>query len=164
MTCEFDREMVDHGEAIEMIDRSFGSRVRLWHRTMPYRDGRPCDDDFVAMCAELSAEGMSASMRGLLVDHVGGRSLSRFVDTLEQDFTGWTGIRTWESMDHELRIDTEHAPLGHVRLTWTLMRQSGFSTSWTATTVTVLEAGEQVRQFAATIHRFLRPSESGQLP
>ncbi|WP_297627905.1 DUF6228 family protein [Nocardia sp.] len=68
---------------------------------------------------ELSADGMSASIRGLVVDYVAGRSLPRFFDTLEQDFTGWNGVRTWESVEHALRIDAQHLGLGHVRLTWT---------------------------------------------
>ncbi|MFE3195491.1 DUF6228 family protein [Nocardia sp. NPDC059240] len=140
------------------MDRSAGTRVRLWHRTVPY------SDDFVAVCAELSADGMVASLRGLILDYVNGRSLPAFLSTLEQDFAGWQGVRTWESMDHELRIDARHLTLGHVRLDWSLNRQPTESLSWAATVVTHLEAGEQLRQFAAAIHRFVLPDGAGYQP
>lgn len=135
------------------MDRSVGTRVRLWHRTVPY------DDDFVAVCVELSAGGMVASTRGLLLDYVSGRSLPGFLGTLERDFAGWQGIRVWDSMDHEFRVEARHLALGHVRLDWSLRRQSSESLSWAATAVTYLEAGEQLRQLAAAIHRFLLPDE-----
>ncbi|MFJ4649785.1 DUF6228 family protein [Nocardia sp. NPDC088792] len=153
MTCEFDIEMVDRNEAIEVMDRSVDTRVRLWHRTVPY------SDDFVAVCVELSGAGMVASMRGLILDVYAGRSLPAFVSALERDFAGWQGIRTWESMDHELQIEARHLNLGHVRLDWSLNRQPSESLSWAATVVTYLEAGEQLRQFAAAIHRFVLPDE-----
>ncbi|MFI9408150.1 DUF6228 family protein [Nocardia sp. NPDC052316] len=154
MTCEFESEMVDRGEAIELIDRSDGTGVRLWHRTVPY------SDDYVAVCVELSADGMAASMRGLILDYVAGRSLPGFISSLERDFGGWHGIRTWKSMDHELRIEARHLTLGHVRLDWSLSRQLSESPSWAARVVTYLEAGEQLRQFAAAIHRFLLPDDA----
>ncbi|WP_194838741.1 DUF6228 family protein [Nocardia sp. XZ_19_369] len=154
MTCEFDSEMVERDEAIELMDRSDGTGVRLWHRTVPY------SDDYVAVCVELSADGMVASMRGLILDYVAGRSLPGFISSLERDFAGWQGIRTWESMDHELRIEARHSTLGHVQLDWSLCRQSSESLSWTATVVTYLEAGEQLRQFAAAIHRFVLPDDA----
>ncbi|MFD6104951.1 DUF6228 family protein [Nocardia salmonicida] len=158
MNCEFDEEMVERDEAIELTDRRLGGRVRLWHRSMPYDDGMPYDDTFVAMCAELSSDGMSATIRGLLLDEVGGRSLPRFLDSLVADFAGWNGIRTWDTLDHGLRIDAHHI-LGHVQLDWTLTRQTSGRNSWAATTTTCLEAGEQLRQLAAAVHRFLRLSE-----
>ncbi|MFF2554590.1 DUF6228 family protein [Nocardia sp. NPDC058058] len=152
MACEFDSEMVDRDDAVEVVDRLLGTRVRLWHRTEPY------DDDFVAVCVEFSAEGLAASMRGLMLDYVAGRSLPSFLDTLERDFAGWQGIRVWDSMDHELRIEAQHLTLGHVRLVWSLNRHASQSISSTATVVTDLEAGEQLRQFASAIHRFLLPA------
>ncbi|MFB8276882.1 DUF6228 family protein [Nocardia colli] len=136
--------------------------MRLWNRTVPYNSGMPHDDDYVAMCVELSAEGMSASTHGLMVDYVAGRSLPRFLDALEHDFTGWDGVRTWESMDHELQIAARYLSLGHVRLTWTLQRHQASLTSWTVAMVTDLEAGEQLRRFVAAVHRFFRPNESAQ--
>ncbi|MFC9437578.1 DUF6228 family protein [Nocardia sp. NPDC057030] len=152
MTCEFHSEMVDRGEAVEIVDHSLGTRVRLWHRT------EPSSDDHVAVCVELSADGMVASMRGLMLDYVAGRSLPSFFSTLERDFIGWQGIRTWDSMDDELRIEARHSTWGHVRLDWHLSRKPSGSLSWTATAVTHLEAGEQLRQFAAAIDRFLLPA------
>ncbi|MFI9504616.1 DUF6228 family protein [Nocardia sp. NPDC052566] len=156
MICEFDEEMIERNEAIELSDRDLGSRVRLWHRTMPYNDGMPHDDAFVAMCAELSANGMTATVNGLLLDVVGGRSLPHFLDSLVNDFAGWDGIRSWESLDHELRIDAQHVHR-RIRLDWILTRQSGQQTAWTATTTIKVEAGEQLRQLTAAVHRFLLP-------
>lgn len=154
MTCEFENEMVDQGEAIEIVDRSLRTRVRLWHRT------KPSSDDNVAVCVELSADGMVASMSGLMLDYVAGRSLPRFLSTLARDFTSWQGIRTWDSMDDELRIEAQHSTRGHIQLVWSLRRQPGGPLSWTATAVTHLEAGEQLHQFAAAIDRFLPPADS----
>ncbi|GAB0107943.1 hypothetical protein JMUB6875_69460 [Nocardia sp. JMUB6875] len=158
MTCEFDSEMVDRDEAIEVMDRSAETGVRLWRRTVPY------SDDFVAVCVELSGDGMVASMHGLILDYVNGRSLPGFLSTLERDFAGWQGIRTWESMNHELRIEARHLTLGHVRLDWTLNRQPSESLTWAATVATYLEAGEQLRQFAAAIHRFVLPDHAEHRP
>ncbi|MGW4245595.1 DUF6228 family protein [Nocardia sp. NPDC004722] len=155
MACEFESEMVDQGDALEIMDRSLGTRVRLWHRTKPY------GEDNVAVCVELSADGMVASTRGLMLDYVAGRSLPRFLSTLERDFAGWHGIRTWDSMNDELRIEAQHLTLGHVRLVWRLSGGPSESLSWTATVVTHLEAGEQLRQFAAAVHRFLLPADTG---
>lgn len=70
--------MVDRDEAIEVLDRSADTGVRLWHRTVPY------SDDFVAVCVELSGDGMVASMHGLILDYVNGRSLPGFLGTLER--------------------------------------------------------------------------------
>ncbi|MFE3795791.1 hypothetical protein KHQ06_37205 [Nocardia tengchongensis] len=157
MTCEFDESMIEYDEAIQLSNRSLGGRVRLWHRTMPYSDGTPHDEAFVAACAELSGDGMTATIRGVMLDTVGGRSLPHFLDTLVADFAGWDEIRTWKSLNRELRIDAEHLRLGHVRLGWSLEQGPFDEIAWTATTTTVLEAGEQLRQFAATVRKFLRP-------
>ncbi len=156
MICEFDEEMIERDEAIELSDRDLGSRVRLWHRTMPYSDGMPQDDAFVAMCAELSANGMTATVNALLLDVDGGRSLPHFLDSLVNDFAGWEGIRSWESLDHELRIDARHVHR-HIRLDWILTLRSDGQTAWTATSTIKAEAGEQLRQLTAAVHRFLRP-------
>ncbi|GAB2444920.1 DUF6228 family protein [Nocardia tengchongensis] len=150
--------MIEYDEAIQLSNHSLGSRVRLWHRTMPYSDGTPHDEAFVAACAELSGNGMTATIRGIMLDTVGGRSLPHFLDTLVADFAGWDGIRTWESLNHELRIDAEHLRLGHVQLDWSLTQGPvADQNAWTATTTTALEAGEQLRQFAAAVRKFLRP-------
>ncbi|MFE4455973.1 DUF6228 family protein [Nocardia tengchongensis] len=144
-----------------MSDRSTGRslhRAALWHRTTPYSDGTPHDEAFVAACAELSGDGMTATIHGIMLDTVGGRSLPHFLDTLVADFAGWDGIRTWESLNHELRIDAEHLRLGHVQLDWSLTQGPVVDqNAWTATTTMVLEAGEQLRQFAAAVRKFLRP-------
>jgi hypothetical protein len=153
--CEFDSESVEAGQAVELVCPDPGNRVRLWNRVAPY------GDDVVALCAEFSGDQMRAALHGLTVDFYGGGSLPLFLDGLASEFAGWQGVQSWESLDHDLRVEAQHDPRGYVEMTWTLSpRSCSRPDSWTATVVTALEAGEEMRRLADSVHRFLRPSST----
>ncbi|MGK8521516.1 DUF6228 family protein [Nocardia asteroides] len=152
MGCEFDAASAELGQAVELMYSALGTKVRLWNRVAPY------GDDVVAMCAEFSGDQMCAAVHGLTVDVHGGDSLPRFLDGLAAGFTGWHGVQNWESQDHELCVEAQHDPRGYVAMTWTLSPHNcALRDTWTATVVTVLEAGEEMRRFAESVHRFLGP-------
>ncbi|MFG3616105.1 DUF6228 family protein [Nocardia sp. NPDC047654] len=153
MGCEFDLGSAEDGQAVELIYPTLGSRVRIWNRIAPY------DDEIVAFCAELSGEQMRAAVHGLTVDLYEGSSLARFLDGLAAEFTGWSGIRIWESLDRDLRVEAQHHARGYVEMTWTLSpHDCARPNTWSASVVTGLEAGEEMRRFAVAVHRFLQPS------
>jgi hypothetical protein len=41
-------------------------------------------------------------------------TLSGFVASLANDWQGWDGVRTWQSLERELTIDARHDGRGHV--------------------------------------------------
>lgn len=87
--------------------------VRPWNRVTPY------DDDIVDICVEL----LAGDVRGALHDITllpGSGDLPIYLLELAEDFRGWTGVRSWEAPDHDLRIDAAYIKSGYVGLTWTI--------------------------------------------
>jgi hypothetical protein len=83
----------------------------------------------------------------------------RAVELVSPVFGSWSGIRIWESLDRDLRVEAQHHARGYVEMTWTLSpHDCARPNTWSASVVTGLEAGEEMRRFAVTVHRFLRPS------
>ncbi|MGW0435333.1 DUF6228 family protein [Micromonospora sp. NPDC003197] len=88
--------------------------------------------------------------------HVG---MTKFVETLAADWSGWDGVRRWRSLEDELELDACHDGRGYVSLGVTL-RASGLyldNTRWSARVVFKLEAGEEMTHLAADLAHFLRP-------
>ncbi|MFC0438962.1 DUF6228 family protein [Kutzneria buriramensis] len=120
--------------------------VRLWNRTHPH------GDDMVAFCIELGGDGMTAVAHGVVV---AGESPAAFVEGLAASFEGWSGVRAWQNLDRDVRIEAVFEPGGHVDLTWTVepWRERY---SWAASvTVKGVEAGEQMRRLAADLRELL---------
>ncbi|MGC4851788.1 DUF6228 family protein [Micromonospora sp. DT15] len=121
----------------------------------------PYGDGYVyTVATELHALGMAAST----VAKIDGiyapleTTLSGFVERLAADWEGWSGTRTWASMERELVIDARHDGRAHVSLSVTL-RAPGpdlHGTAWSARAVFVLEAGEELTGFAGDLTHFLR--------
>ena len=122
----------------------------------------PYGDGYVyTVSTELHAHGMTATtvakVDGIFADSV--TTLSGFVESLAADWTGWSEVRTWQSMERELTIDARHDGRGYVSLGVTL-REPGpdwDDTAWSARAVFVLEAGEEMTRLAADLTHLLRP-------
>lgn len=125
----------------------------------PPRD--PYGDGYVYKIAvELHDDGMTAAT---IADVDGGvadlaMTLAGFVEGLAAEWRGWDGIRTWRSMGRELAVDARHDGRGQVSL-GVRLRAGGLDrddTAWSARTVFVLEAGEEMTRLAADLTHFLR--------
>lgn len=83
----------------------------------------------------------------------GFESLAAFFEELADAWRGWPGERTYESIEHDLRIVATHD--GHVRLKVRLW-QSTDPDGWTVEAALSLEPGEQLSQAARDIAELVR--------
>ena len=102
------------------------------------------------LLARLELDGLRAER--LVREHVSGGfdDLADFFASLDRDWQGWSGVRTWSSLESELEIRAGHD--GHVQLD-VVLRQFGTLQQygpepWTATAHLTLEAGEQLSKVA----------------
>jgi hypothetical protein len=102
--------------------------------------------------AELRCDGLTASRR--VVHHYasGFTDLANFFDQLTLGWRGWTGVRLWESIEHDLRIEARHE-YGHVQLRITIRGEGpGWGNEgWQAIADVTIEPGEQLTQIAADL-------------
>ncbi|MCG5444792.1 DUF6228 family protein [Micromonospora sp. NIE79] len=135
-----------------------GQGDQLW-LVHPPQD--PYGDGFVyTIATELHELGMAASTVAKVDDlHASlGTTLPGFLERLAADWEGWGGTRTWTSMERELVLDARHDGRGRVSLGVTL-RAPGpdwDDTAWSARSVFVLEAGEEMTRLAGDLTHFLR--------
>ncbi|MCA1843463.1 MAG: DUF6228 family protein, partial [Actinobacteria bacterium] len=122
--------------------------VLLRHATDPFHDGY----DFVDFVAEVHGPGLDAASPVRSAE--GALGLVTFVRSLAIDWRGWEGVRRWEAIEHQLAIDAEHDPLGHVNLRVTL-RGSWKPDAWEATVEVQVEAGEELGQLADEVGTFV---------
>ncbi|MFF2620557.1 DUF6228 family protein [Oerskovia jenensis] len=87
---------------------------------------------------------------------IGPDGLSAFLYGLYDEFRGWTGERTWESLEDELRVAARHD--GHVHLRWEVTNSPYGDDSWSFSTTTHHGAGEDVRRLAEAFHALLDTS------
>ncbi|HWS33898.1 MAG TPA: DUF6228 family protein [Actinoplanes sp.] len=116
----------------------------------------PHGDDYVHEAKiEIHEDGMTAVTTATVGAGFAGRTttLALFVEELAADWQGWDGPRMWQSLDRELTIAARHDRRRRVSLHVTL-RAPGVSwddSTWSATAVFVLEAGEETTRFAADL-------------
>ena len=79
--------------------------------------------------------------------------LAEFFTGLARDWRGWEGERTYESLEHQLRIVATHD--GHVHLKVRLW-QSTDPNGWSVETRLTLEPGEELARLADSMTRFIR--------
>ncbi|MEV7962518.1 DUF6228 family protein [Oerskovia paurometabola] len=84
---------------------------------------------------------------------IGTGGLSAFLYGLYDEFRGWTGERTWQSLEDELRVAARHD--GHVHLRWEVTNRPYYDDSWSFSTTTHHGAGEDVRRLADAFHALL---------
>jgi len=83
----------------------------------------------------------------------GFEQLARFFEDLVVSWRGWSGERTYESIEHDLRIVATHD--GHVLLRVRLW-QSTDPDGWKLETALRLDAGEQLSKAAQDISAVIR--------
>lgn len=87
------------------------------------------------------------SVRTLNVDRI----VSWAAD-LAESYEGWDGLRAWESLEHDLRIDATHDRRGHVNLRFVIRGPRGYDPSaWEASVMVTLDAGEDMRRLVAEL-------------
>lgn len=83
----------------------------------------------------------------------GGDGLDVFLAELAEDFRGWKGARSWQSLERDLTLSAEHAG-SYVRLTWGL--HDRFPDDEWHFEVTIDRApGEDMRNLAMKMGSFL---------
>jgi hypothetical protein len=82
-----------------------------------------------------------------------GDRLDAFLAALAEDFRGWEGARTWESLEQDLTLSAKHS--GHcVQLTWGLHDRLP-SPALHVEVTTEHAPGEDMRNLAADVRAFL---------
>ena len=102
--------------------------------------------------AELQLEGLSASRRVAHHYSSGFADIASFFDELANGWRGWEGVREWESLEGDLKIQARHA-YGHVLFRITV-RHGGpgwGNDGWTATADLTIDPGEQLSNVASDI-------------
>ena len=87
---------------------------------------------------------------------LGSGGLSAFLYGLYDDFRGWSGERTWQSLEDELHVAARHD--GHVHLRWEVRNRPYSDDSWAFSTTTHHGAGEDLRRLADAFHALLDAS------
>ncbi|GIG09034.1 DUF6228 family protein [Catellatospora coxensis] len=137
----------------EPIDVHFPPSPAQWTLRAPVD---PWGDGYVARVhVEIHDSGLRAETEAALsVPPDGGEwDLVAYVQGLADGWQGWSGPRTWRSLDDDLRLDAVHDGRGRVTLGVTLRpkRDEG----WQARIVLVVEAGEQLDRLAQDLRSHL---------
>jgi hypothetical protein len=102
----------------------------------------------------LRVPGLDASRR-VWEYEAGFNALVAFFNGLAADWRGWQGERTYESLEHDLRLTATHD--GHVQLVIQL-REPFVRNGWSATAVVQLDPGEEMARAAEDVAALLSPS------
>ena len=105
-----------------------------------------------SVAASLRRPGLDASLQ--VVSHYasGFDDLVAFFQGLAAGWRGWRGERTYESLEHDLRLAATHD--GHIRLAVRMSRTSE-PDGWTAGAVLRLDPGEEMTQAASDVAALL---------
>lgn len=119
----------------------------------------PYGDGYIAhLRAELRDEGLYAKTIVTINRQADGEGdLAAFLASLADDWRGWRGSRIWHALEHEMSVAGVHDGRGHVSLEVTLRRPNGAfaDDAWSARSVFVLEAGEEMTTLARDIESLL---------
>jgi hypothetical protein len=112
----------------------------------------PMDAPPQSLTAELHLDGLAASL--VVVHHFGSgfKDLADFFERQAQDWRGWEGIRQWESLEGDLKIEARHE-YGHVQLRVTVrkMLPNWGNSGWLATGDLTIDPGEQLTRATADV-------------
>lgn len=153
--CAYDPDLREFNLAVELKTHGYGlpTWVRMWNSQE--QNNEPWYGPLDNICVAIGSNDLHATRhKVVLPDH--DHSLPRFLADLAADFHGWSGVRTMATWDRDLTLDATFTTGGHVNLTGTL-RPWHYTTDWQASVTTTVEAGEQLTNFATTIHDFLTP-------
>jgi Family of unknown function (DUF6228) len=84
---------------------------------------RPWGDDVLDFRLELTDEGVSAAT---CVRTIAGDGIALWTAELAESYRGWDGVRRWESLERDARIDATHDGPGHVTLRFVIRGPRGF--------------------------------------
>ncbi len=112
----------------------------------------PIDAPPQSLTVELRLDGLAATV--VVVHHYasGFRDLVDFFEQQAYDWRGWDGVRQWESLEGELKIESRHE-YGHVQLRVTVRKilPDWGNDGWVATGDLTIEPGEQLTRIAADL-------------
>ncbi|MBQ1049292.1 hypothetical protein KBX50_12575 [Micromonospora sp. C51] len=98
---------------------------------------------------EVDDAGVNAAT---LVRTLDGDGIVAWTDSLAESFYGWDGVRSWQSLEHELRIDATHDGRGLVSLRFVIRGPQGYEAeAWEASVVVTLDSGEDMRRLVAEL-------------
>jgi hypothetical protein len=106
--------------------------------------------------ARLRVDGLDALVRVSSHYATSFSELTGFFRELAADRRGWPGERTYESLEHELRLTASHD--GHVRIAVQL-RQSSLPDGWSASAVFSVDPGEDMTRAAENVTDLLSSKE-----
>lgn len=142
---------IDQADAPAVVIRCIDSDtvVRLCERWR-------LDEDSIHYAVEACAPGLSARVdEAVSAVWEGAPDLPAFLEALAEDFRGWSGVRTWQSLESDLTITAAFRSGGHVGLTWTLRPWPAKHGGWSTRVTTWQEAGEQMTTLAGDVRDFL---------
>jgi hypothetical protein len=113
--------------------------------------------EFWYVRARLRVPELDASLRVFAHSWTGFDDLIVFFRGLAADWRGWLGERTYESLEHDLRLTATHDGHGHVRLA-VEMRQCSVPDGWSAAAVVSIDPGEEMTRIAEDVASLLSPS------
>ncbi|HJP79784.1 MAG TPA: DUF6228 family protein [Pseudonocardiaceae bacterium] len=148
MECECASES-ELNQAVMLASAEDGTWLRLSNCVDAWGDGS------IQVCVEVGAEGLHAVMHGVTLG-IYGDTLTPFFTDLAERFRGWDGKLNWRSLEPGLEIDAVFQSGGHVELSCTVGTWRLRPISWRATASIPVDAGEQMRLFAAELNEFLR--------
>jgi Family of unknown function (DUF6228) len=112
--------------------------------------------EILSVVVRLRVPGLDASRRVWAHYATGFDELAAFFNGLAADWRGWQGERTYESLEHDLRLTATHD--GHVHLVVQLRDTLG-QDGWSATGVVQLDPGEEMTGAAEDVAALLSPPE-----
>ncbi len=111
----------------------------------------PDDPDIIGLLIRVSGAFVQVEHPVVLSRHGGP---SGFLHLLYEDFRGWTGARTWRSLEGELQLSAVHE--GHVvRMQWLMTNLSYTRPAWSFWLNTEHAPGEDMRRLSAEFHDLL---------
>jgi hypothetical protein len=113
------------------------------------------DGEIWYVWARLRADGLDASLRVSSHYATGFDELVGFFQGLAADWRGWPGERTYESLEHELRLTASHD--GHVRIAVQL-RPSSLPDGWSVSGEFRVDPGEEMTRAAESVTDLLSPT------
>lgn len=116
------------------------------------------DDGYVhELRVEATDDGISVKGSTTLEGR-GEERLGDFLLSLDRDWRGWPGVRSWTSMGGEMTLAASHDGTRQVLLTVTLRRpgRTHDADAWEARIALTIEAGEELRELAHAAVDFLR--------
>ncbi len=102
--------------------------------------------------ATLELDGLTATASVVSNYASGFEDLASYFQSLVDNWRGWSDVRTWESLEHDLRLDARHEH-SRVQLTVTVRRDRADwgNDGWRVVGDLSLEPGEELSQIARDV-------------